>query len=80
MYTVEFEHDASIITSMDEANKYEDVEMILADDGTVFIRQFENELDQHQLVIISYQQLLDMITSLQQTEGMYQLISRRALR
>jgi hypothetical protein len=80
MYTVEFEHDASIITSMDEANKYEDVEMILADDGTVFIRQFENELDQHQLVIISYQQLLDMITSLQQTEGMYQLISRKALR
>jgi hypothetical protein len=80
MYTVEFEHDASIITSMDEANKYEDVEMILADDGTVFIRQFESELDQHQLVIISYQQLLDMITSLQQTEGMYQLISRKALR
>jgi hypothetical protein len=80
MYTVEFEHDASIITSMDEANKYEDVEMILADDGTVFIRQFENELDQHQLVIISYQQLLDMITSLQQTEGMYQLITRKALR
>jgi hypothetical protein len=80
MYTVEFEHDASIITSMDEANKYEDVEMILADDGTVFIRQFENELDRHQLVIISYQQLLDMITSLQQTEGMYQLISRKALR
>lgn len=80
MYTVEFEHDASIVTSMDEKNKYEDVEVILTDNGTVYIRQFENELDQHQLVVMSYQQLLDIITSLQQTEGMYQLVTRKAFR
>lgn len=73
MYTVEFEHDASIITSIDETDKYEDVEMILGDDGTVFIRQFEDHMDEYQLVTISYQQLLDLITSLQQTEGMFKI-------
>jgi hypothetical protein len=73
MYTVEFESDASVITSMDESDKYEDVEMILADDGTVFIRQFEEGLDEYQLIAMSYQQLLDIITSLQQTEGMFKI-------
>jgi hypothetical protein len=73
MYTVEFESDASVITSMDESDKYEDVEMILADDGTVFIRQFEEGMDEYQLIAMSYQQLLDIITSLQQTEGMFKI-------
>lgn len=73
MYSVEFEHDASIITSMDEADKYEDVEMVIANDGTVFLRQFEDSLDNHQLIVISYQQLMDLVTSLHQTEGMFQI-------
>ena len=73
MYSVEFEHDASIITSMDEADKYEDVEMVIADDGTVFLRQFEDSLENHQLLVISYQQLMDLVTSLHQTEGLFQI-------
>lgn len=73
MYTVEFEPDASVITSMDEHDKFEDVEMVLADDGTVFLRQFEESLDSHQLLVMSYQQLLDLITSLHQTEGLFKI-------
>lgn len=73
MYTVEFEPDASVITSMDERDKYEDVEMVIAEDGTVFMRQFEDQLDSHQLIVMSYQQLLDLVTSLQQTEGLFKI-------
>jgi len=73
MYTVEFESDASVITSMDELDKHEDVEMVIADDGTVYLRQFEYELDSHQLVVMSYQQLMDLVTSLQQTEGLFKI-------
>jgi hypothetical protein len=73
MYTVEFEPDASVITSIDELDKFDDVEMILADDGTVFIRQFEDHMDEYQLITMSYQQLLDLITSLHQTEGMFKI-------
>ena len=38
MYTVEFQRDASIITTLDDSDKFEDVEMVLADDGTVYLR------------------------------------------
>ena len=77
MFTVEFEKDSSIIVSMDEKDKYEDVEMILADDGTVFIRQFEDGLEEYQLICMSYQQLLDLVTSLQKTEGLFQIAIKK---
>lgn len=71
MFTVEFEHDASVITSLDETDRCEDVQMILADDGIVFLRQFEDGLDEHQLITMTYQQLLDLFVSLQSTEGAF---------
>ena len=73
MFTVEFESDSSVVTSMDEQDKFEDVEMILADDGTVFLRQFEEGMDEYQLICMSYQQLLDIVSSLDRTEGMFQI-------
>jgi hypothetical protein len=76
MFTVEFEPDASIITSIDETDTYHDVEMIIGDDGGVFIRQFTDEMEEYQLIYISYQQLLDLMSSLKQTEGAYYLKTR----
>lgn len=72
-YTVEFERDASVIISLDEGNKFEDVELVICDDNTVFIRQFEDEMNQHQLITISYQQLLDLYTAFRSSEGLHQI-------
>jgi len=71
MYTVEFEPDASIITSLDENNECEDIQMILGDDGTVFLRQYEESIDKNQLIIITYQQLLDLMAALKSPEGAF---------
>ena len=71
MYTVEFEKDASVITSLDETNRFEDVEMVISDDDTVYLRQYENSLNEHQIIYISYQQLLDLVSSLNSTEGSF---------
>ena len=71
MFTVEFEKDASVITSLDETNRFEDVEMVISEDDTVYIRQFENSLYEHQIIYISYQQLLDLVASLNSTEGAF---------
>ncbi len=60
MYTVEFEKDASVVTSLDETGRYEDVEMVISDDDTVYLRQYETSLNEHQIIYISYQQLLDL--------------------
>ena len=80
MYTVEFDYDATLVTSMDESDKFEDVELVLGADGVVYIRQFEDALNEHQLIVLSYQQLLDIVTSLQQTEGMFQLQFNKIVR
>lgn len=77
MFTVEFERDASVVTSIDEKDKYDDVEMILAEDGTVFLRQYEDDMEQYQLICMSYQQLLDIVSSLNKTEGMFQIAIKK---
>jgi len=73
MYSVEFEHDIAIVTSMDEHDEFEDLEVVLADEGVVYLRQYDESYKSYQLIVISYQQLLDLITSLDQTEGMWRL-------
>lgn len=77
MFTVEFESDASIITTLDQNDKYQDVEVILGDDGSVYIRQFEDTLEEYQIIYMSYQQFLDIYAALSSTEGMYQVKYRR---
>lgn len=76
MFTVEFEPDASVITSLDESDRCEDVQMIITDDGIVFLRQYEEGLDGPQLISITYQQLLDLVASLQSSEGAYLLTQK----
>lgn len=44
MYTVEFESDASVVTTLDDNSKFEDVELVIAEDGTVYLRQFDEAM------------------------------------
>jgi|TARA_R110002153_G_scaffold120520_2_gene265831 hypothetical protein len=73
MYTVEFESDASIITTLDQEDKHEDVEIILGDDGVVFMRQFEPEMESYQMIIMSNLQWLDIMAAYHSKEGAYYL-------
>jgi len=73
MYTVEFESDASVVVIMDEADKHEDVEVVLTDNNEVYIRQYEESLDSHELICMSYQQLMDLVASINSSEGMLKL-------
>lgn len=73
MYTVEFERDASIITSIDDDGKYNDVEVIVGDTGGVYIRQYEDLLEEYSVVYINYKQLIEIYTALHSTEGAYRL-------
>jgi hypothetical protein len=73
MFTVEFESDASIVTTLDDKDGYNDVEMILADDGSVYIRQFDEDLGEYQMLYMSYQQWLDLMAAYQSPEGAYRL-------
>ena len=71
MYTVEFEPDAAVIISIDESATCEDIEVVIAEDDVVFLRQFVEELNNHQLICISYQQLLDIMAAIKSPEGAF---------
>ena len=78
MFTVEFEKDYSVVTSMDEQNNHDDIQMYLENNGVVFLRQYVEEIDTHQVIEISYKQLLDLWTSMRQTEGIFKLELRKS--
>lgn len=71
MFTVEFEHDSIILTTLDETDSFEDVEVIMGDDMTVYMRQWNDGTEQHEMIYMSYQQLLDLFAAMSRTEGMY---------
>jgi hypothetical protein len=73
MFTVEYESDAEVITTLDQHDEYEDVEVILGDDGVVYMRQFEPEMESYQMLIMSSQQFLDIMAAYKSKEGSYYL-------
>lgn len=74
MFTVELEADHSRIVTMDQKSIHEDVEMYLEEDNTVYLRQYSEELNEFQLLIMSYQQVIDLFASLQSPEGMHEAV------
>lgn len=58
---------------MDEQNNFDDVEMYLENDGVVYLRQYVEDIETHQVIEISYKQLLDLWSSMRQTEGLFKL-------
>lgn len=71
MFTVEMEPDAEIIVTLDEGDGHNDVEVCICDDGTVFMRQFDDTLEEHQMLYMSIQQLTDIIAAWNVPEGAY---------
>ena len=76
MFTVEFESDASVVKSLDDSGEFSDVEMIIADDDVVFIRQWDEDLQKYEMLVMSYQQLLDLFVSMHQTEGAFKTFKK----
>ena len=70
MFTVEHESDATVIVSLDQQNKFQDVEVIVGA-GSVYIRQFDEDMDQYEMIYCSFQQLVDIMAALNSEEGMY---------
>jgi hypothetical protein len=76
MFTVEFESDASVVKSLDDSGEFSDVEMIIADDDVVFIRQWDEDLQKYEMLVMCYQQLLDLFVSMHQTEGAFKTFKK----
>jgi hypothetical protein len=70
MITNEMEFDETIITVMDDDGLYEDIQVFL-DDNEVYIRQYNEITDQHDLVYMSCEMYLQMLSAMKLPEGMF---------
>lgn len=70
MFTVEFEEDATIITSLDEQGDLEDLQVI-QDERFVFLRQYDEFTDEFLVLMISPEQFQDIISAQKCSEGAY---------
>ena len=77
MYTVEFYHDTTTVVSMDDSGQFSDIEMTLADNGSVFLAQYDDDAGISDIIMISHQQLMDVVASMDSTEGLFRLEIRR---
>tara|TARA_B100000780_G_scaffold54237_1_gene33863 strand:+ start:66 stop:329 length:264 start_codon:yes stop_codon:yes gene_type:complete len=77
MYTVEFESDASVVTTLDQSELHEDVEMIYTDGGVVYIRQYEPITESYNLIYMSHQQWYDLLAGYRSPEGSYYLTNKK---
>lgn len=71
MFTVEFESDAAVIRSLAEDDMHEDIEVIVGDDGTVFIRQWQDWKNEYDVLHINWQQLIDVVAAINSPEGAF---------
>lgn len=70
MFTIEFYPDHTLVTSLDEEDMCEDIQMVLTEES-VYLVQHDDMLQETQTLLISYQQLLDLFASLDRSEGTY---------
>jgi hypothetical protein len=71
MFTVEFESEDTIITTLDDTGNHEDVELLIGSEGEVWIRQFDEELNGYDLISMSRNQFLDILSAWNSGEGSY---------
>ena len=68
MFTIEHNHDSTIITTLDDDGAHEDIQVLL-DEETVCLRQFDDEQNTHDLVIMSLKQFDEILMALGLPEG-----------
>ena len=77
MFTVELEYDYALIRTLDEDDRYEDVEVVIGEEGEVFMLQFNESTQKNSVIAMSLQQLVDLYAAMDSPEGLFQLEVRR---
>mgnify|MGYP003653759451 FL=1 len=72
MFTIEHSEDFSVVTSLDDRGSLGDVRLTLYD-NVVYISQWDEKLQKDNLIEMSAMQWLEMVKSMDQTEGAYYL-------
>ena len=71
MFTVEFESEDTVITTIDDTGDNEDVQVILDENGDVWVRQWDDDKQVHELICMSDHQFKDILAAWNSTEGAF---------
>ena len=71
MFTIEHETAFTKVVVVDETAKHEDIEMVIEQNGKVFLRQFDEKNNQYDILMMSCHQFVDLIASIVSWKGMY---------
>ena len=77
MYTVELEYDHAFIRTLDEKDRFEDVSVIISDDGRVYMIQYNEKTEKNDVIVMSLQQLVDLYSAMESPEGAFKLEVQR---
>ena len=77
MFTVELEYDHAFIRTLDEKDRFEDVSVIISDDGRVYMIQYNEKTEKNDVIIMSLQQLIDLYSAMDSPEGAFKLEVQR---
>jgi len=78
LYSVEFEKDAAVITVLSEDDSQEDVEVIVGDNDVVFVRQYQEYKNEYDVIVMTWQQLMDIAAAINSPEGLFRLVRKKA--
>ena len=70
MFQNEIDFEETITTIIDDYDVHEDVQLII-DDNEVFIRQWSEQIQKYDLIVMSHKMFLEMQQALQHTEGLF---------
>ena len=70
MFQNEIEFEETITTLIDDYAVHEDVQLII-DDNEVFIRQWSEQFQRYDLIVMSHKMFLELQQALQHTEGLF---------
>jgi hypothetical protein len=70
MFQNEIDWDESITTLLDDDGVHEDVQLII-DDNEVYIRQWSENYQRYDLIIMSHKMFIELQQALNHTEGLF---------
>lgn len=76
MFTVEMDWDDTTITILDQTGNYEDVQFVVFDD-IVYIRQWDEDLDRFDTIVMSPEMFEEFRAALNLPEGAYMTVKKK---
>jgi len=61
---------------LSEDDSQEDVEVIIGDNDVVYVRQYQEDTNEYDVIVMTWQQLKDIAAAINSPEGLFRLVRK----